>query len=96
MAPRTTRKITKRPARKPAKRPRKAKKPASKLGSGTRFAELSARIAADYRCKGYSWAEAEQIGMATAASIGRRKYGGKRMASMAARGKTRAKARVTQ
>lgn len=53
------------------------KKP--KLGSGARFKALSDKL----EKKGYS----EKSSDAIAASIGRKKYGAKKMASMAAKGK---------
>lgn len=52
------------------------KKP--KLGSGGRFRALKSKLSGHVRDPG-----------AVAAAIGRRKYGGKKMASMAAAGKRR-------
>ena len=48
-----------------------------KLGSGERFDELSEDIAEQYEKKGKSPEEAEKIGEATAAVIGRKKHGKK-------------------
>lgn len=50
-----------------------------KLGSGGRFAELSKKI----QKEGYDKAAAQAI----TASIGRKKYGNEKMASMAAKGR---------
>lgn len=52
----------------------------AKLGSGGRFAALSNKIAKE---PGYSKAEADAV----AASIGRKRYGAKKMSSMAAKGR---------
>jgi len=54
-----------------------------KLGSGKRFDELSEDIAEEYEKKGKSPEEAEKIGDATAAVIGMKKYGKKKMAKLA-------------
>jgi len=54
-----------------------------KLGSGKRFKELSDEIAEEYEEKGKSPEEAQEIGDATAASIGIKKYGKKKMAKLA-------------
>lgn len=54
-----------------------------KLGSGKRFKELSDEIAEEYEEKGKSPEEAQAIGDATAASIGIKKYGKKKMAKLA-------------
>jgi hypothetical protein len=59
-----------------------AKKP--KLGSGGRFKELSGSI---QKKEGVSKQSADAI----AASIGRKRYGSEKMASMAAAGRKRAK-----
>jgi len=58
-----------------------------KLGGGGRFAKVSNSVAKGYEKKGMSKAKAEKIGGAVAAKMGRAKYGAKRMASMAAKGK---------
>lgn len=57
-----------------------------KLGSGKRFKELSDEIAEEYEEKGKSPEEAEKIGDATAAVIGMKKYGKKKMAKLAKMG----------
>ena len=57
-----------------------------KLGSGKRFDELSEDIAEEYEKKGKSPEEAEKIGDATAAVIGMKKYGKKKMAKLAKMG----------
>lgn len=59
----------------------------SKPGEGKRFKTLSEKIAVDYEQKGKSPAEAKRIAGATAAAIGRRKYGGKKMGKWSARGR---------
>lgn len=58
-----------------------------KLGGGGRFAKLSNNVAKGYEKKGMSKAKAEAVGKKTAAAIGRKKYGAKKMASMAAKKK---------
>lgn len=58
-----------------------------KLGGGGRFAKLSSKIAKGYEKEGMSKAKAEKIGKASAAKIGRKRYGAKKMASMAAKGR---------
>lgn len=67
------------PARKAAKKTYEKAKKTSKLGSGKRFAALSDSI----KKGGYS----KKAAGAIAASIGRKKYGGKKMASMSAKGR---------
>lgn len=52
-----------------------------KLGSGERFKQMSQKI----QKEGYDREQAKTI----AASIGRKKYGAKKMASMAAKGRKR-------
>ena len=59
----------------------------------SRFDHLAAHIAAEYRAKGYSAARAAAIGRETAADIGRRKYGARRMARLAARGRRKRRRR---
>lgn len=49
----------------------------------SRFGRLAREIAAEYRRKGYSPERAADIGRATAATIGFRKYGKRRMAAKA-------------
>ena len=63
----------------------------AKLGSGKRFKALSGSVAKGYEKKGMSKAKAEKIGAAVAAKVGRKKYGTKKMASMASKGKKRGK-----
>ena len=58
-----------------------------KLGGGGRFKKLSGSVAKSYEKKGMSKAKAEKIGAAVAAKAGRKKYGAKKMASMAAKGR---------
>jgi hypothetical protein len=60
-----------------------AKKKKPKLGSGKRFAQVSGKIQRSGKSK--------KAADAIAASIGRKKYGKKKMAKMAAAGKKRAK-----
>lgn len=55
----------------------------------SRFARLAAEVAAEYRRKGYSPARAREIGRATAAVIGRRKYGAKGMVRRAQKARRR-------
>ncbi len=62
-----------------------------KLGSGKRFASLSNKVAKNYEKQGISKEEAEQIGDATAAKIGRNKLGKKKMAKLAVVGKKKSK-----
>lgn len=62
-----------------------ARKP--KLGSGKRFKKVSGEVAKEYEKKGRSKEEARRIGAAVAAKAGRRKYGNKKMAKMAAKGR---------
>jgi len=62
-----------------------------KLGSGERFAKLKSAVAKGYKKKGVSEERAEKIGAAVAAVQGRKKYGEKKMASMAKAGKKRRK-----
>lgn len=57
-----------------------AEKKAPKLGSGKRFAKLEKSIE---KKEGYS----KEGAKAAAAAIGRKKYGEKKMASMASKGK---------
>lgn len=58
-----------------------------KLGGGGRFKKLSSKVESSYVKKGYSEAKAKKIADATAASIGRAKYGAKKMSKLAAKGK---------
>ena len=62
-----------------------------KLGGGGRFAKMSNSVAKSYEKKGMPKAKAEKVGGAVAASMGRKKYGAKKMASMAAKGKAKGK-----
>ena len=59
----------------------------AKLGSGERFKKLAGNVAAGYEKKGMSAKKAEAIGAATAAKIGREKFGAKKFAAMAKKGK---------
>lgn len=59
----------------------------SKLGSGARFAALSRDVAKSYEKKGMSEKKAKEIGGEVAPKIGREKYGNKKMALMAKKGK---------
>jgi hypothetical protein len=52
-----------------------------------KFKELQAKIAEEYRNKGYSEEESEKIAAETAADVGRRKYGEKGMEKKAEEGK---------
>lgn len=63
--------------------------PKAKLGSGARFNSVQDNVAKGYVKKGVSLDQAEKIGGAVAAKIGRKKFGSKKMASMAATGKTK-------
>lgn len=54
-----------------------------KLGGGGRFQKLSNKVEKSYTKKGYSAKEATRIADATAAKIGREKYGAKKMARLA-------------
>ncbi len=58
-----------------------------KLGGGGRFAKMSNSVAKSYEKKGMPKAKAEKVGKAVAAVAGRKKYGAKKMASMATKGK---------
>jgi len=58
-----------------------------KLGGGGRFDKLSTSVAKSYEKKGMPKAKAEKVGAKVAASMGRKKYGAKKMASMAAKGR---------
>lgn len=57
------------------------------LGGGGRFKKVQGKIADEYEKKGVSPAKANAIGAATAASIGRKKYGAQAMAKMSAAGR---------
>jgi len=65
----------------------KGYKPKGKLGTGTRFADVSGGVASQYIKKGYSAKRAAKIGAAVAANAGRAAHGAKRMAAMAKAGK---------
>ena len=58
-----------------------------KLGGGGRFAKLSNSVAKNYEKKGMPKAKAEKVGKAVSAVAGMKRYGKKKMASMAAKGK---------
>ena len=60
------------------------------LEAESKFDKLSDEIAAQYRKKGKSAAEAKRIGQATAAKIGFKKYGKRGMVAKAKRGRTMA------
>lgn len=54
-----------------------------KLGSGARFAAIEAKAEKFYKKKGKSAKKAKDIAGAIAAMVGRKKYGQKKMTSMA-------------
>lgn len=58
-----------------------------KLGGGGRFAKLSSSVAKSYEKKGMPAAKAKKVGAAVAAKAAMKKYGAKKMASMAAKGR---------
>ena len=60
---------------------------AESFGAESKFDKLANKIAAQYRKKGKSAAEAKRIGQATAAKIGFKKYGKKGMVAKAQRGR---------
>ena len=62
----------------------------------SKFDKLAAEIAREYQREGYSPAEAERIGRATAAKIGRAKYGARKFAAMGRAGRKRAAKRGTR
>ena len=64
-----------------------ATKKKAPLGSGARFAALAGAVAKDEMKAGKPVNVAKDIGAATAAKIGREKYGAKRFAEMAAAGR---------
>lgn len=66
---------------------KKGYKPKGKAGSGARFAQVSGSVASQYMNKGYPTDKAEKIGAAVAAKAGRAKFGAKKMANWAAKGK---------
>ena len=59
----------------------------AKLGTGKRFAKVKGSVAKEYEKKGMSTARAKKIGAAVAANAGKAKYGTKKMAKMAAKGR---------
>ena len=61
------------------------KKP--KLGSGMRFKAVAKKVASSVAKKGMSKTVAKKVGAAVAAKAGMKKYGAKKMASMAKAGK---------
>lgn len=61
--------------------------PKGKLGTGSRFSAVSGGVASQYVKKGYSPKKAASIGAAVAASAGRKKFGGGKMAKLSAVGK---------
>ena len=54
----------------------------AKLGSGSRFAAIENKAAKSYEKKGMSPEHAKEVGAAIAASIGRKKYGQKKMTKL--------------
>jgi hypothetical protein len=60
-----------------------------KLGSGARFAKMKSDIKSSHVARGRSAAEADKIAAATAAKIGRAKYGKARFAKLSAAGRRR-------
>lgn len=58
-----------------------------KLGDGSRFKKVSGSVAKEYEKKGDSPKKAKEIGAAVAAKAGREKYGAKKMASFAHKGR---------
>jgi len=65
----------------------KGYQPKGKLGTGTRFDNVSGSVASQYIKKGYSAKKAKQIGAAVAANAGRAAHGAKRMAAMSKAGR---------
>lgn len=61
--------------------------PKGKLGTGTRFSNVSGSVSSEYVKKGYSAKKAAAIGAAVAASAGREAHGTKQMARYSAMGK---------
>lgn len=61
--------------------------PKGKLGTGTRFGNVSGGVAQEYVKKGYSAKKAAAIGAAVAAKSGRAAHGAKQMAKYASEGK---------
>lgn len=61
--------------------------PKAKLGSGARFKAIESKAEKFYAKKGKSTKEAKRIAGAVAATIGRKKYGAKKMTKMAVKGK---------
>lgn len=61
--------------------------PKGKLGTGSRFSNVSGSVQSEYVKKGYSAKKAAQIGAAVAANAGRAAHGAKSMARMAKAGK---------
>jgi hypothetical protein len=58
-----------------------------KLGGGGRFKKLASKVAGSYKKKGMGAKKAARVGAAVAAMVGRKKYGAKKMAKMAVKGK---------
>lgn len=54
---------------------KKGYKPKGKLGSGVRFGSMTQQIKSEYLKKGYDSEKAEEIGAATAAKAGKKKFG---------------------
>lgn len=59
----------------------------AKLGSGSRFKAIQSKAEKFYEKKGKSPEKAKEIGAAIAASVGRKKYGQKKMTKLAAMAK---------
>lgn len=55
----------------------------AKLGSGVRFGSMTQQIKSEYMKKGYDDKTAGKIGAATAAKVGKKKYGQVKMEKMA-------------
>lgn len=62
--------------------------PSAKLGTGTRFGNVSGGVAQEYVKKGYSRKKAEAIGAAVAANARRAAHGAKQMAKYSAAGRS--------
>lgn len=62
---------------------KKGYSPKGKLGSGSRFGSMTQQIKSEYVKKGYTPQKAAEIGAATAAKAGDKKYGKAKMSMMA-------------
>lgn len=65
----------------------KGYQPKAKLGTGTRFGNVSQDVKSEYLKKGYSAKKAAAVGAAIAANAGRAAHGAKQMAKYSAAGK---------